>query len=253
MNDQTVEQKDNIMSHHPGPVNKDWQEFFTALQPEERQKLIEALREGYGNEVRNAARLVQHAEQMYYPQFGKHLLRIAAEQQAHVGWLRDSILALGGSLPQVSVPPKTGANNWESLLLDLEEEKQNCREILIAIQAATHADTDIVAGLRRIYNEEAHHREEIRDMLMKSQPYTAPILTRQQEQAAEKEIWLEEQKNGWLARGQAEWEANGKQVPWVEWVREQEYRWTAELPNRELAWAEYITNREQGHVTEKDN
>ncbi len=86
--------------------------------------------------------------------------------------------------------------------------------------------------------EEACHREEIRDMLMKSQPYTAPVLTQQQECGVEKQAWLEQQKNEWLAQRQAEWEANGKQVPWVEWVREQEFRWTAELPNRELGWAQ---------------
>ncbi len=232
------------MSNHPNP-EQSWQDFFSALQPEERQKLIEALREGYDHEVRDAARLVQHAERMYYPQFGQRLRQIAAEEQSHIRWLRDIILALGGSIPPVSLPQETEANNWGSLLLDLEKAKQSCREILAAMQAATHADAEIVVGLRRIYEEEAVHREEIRDMMIKSQPYTVLVLTPQQEQATERQAWLEQQKGEWLARGQAEWEANGKQVPWIEWVREQEYRWVAELPNRELGWAQYISNRDQ--------
>ncbi len=232
------------MSNHPNP-EQSWQDFFSAIQPEERQKLIETLRKVYGNAIRDAARLVHHAEQMYYPQFGTHLLQIATEEQAHVIWLRNIILALGGNLPEVSVPPETETNNWESLLLDLEETKQSCRELLTAMHAATHADADIVVGLSRIYEEKARHREEIRDMMMKSQPYTVPILTPQEEQATERQAWLEQQKAKWLARGQAEWEANGKQVPWMEWVREQEFRWVAELPNRELGWAQYINKRDQ--------
>lgn len=233
------------MSYPADARNKGEKEFLPTLQPEERQKLLVALRTGYSLLVQDVAYLEQHAELMYYPQFGQQLLQIAAEEQAHIRWLRDIILALGGSLPEVTAPPHLNVNSWGALIHDLEEKERSCGEILIAMHAATHADTDIVTGLRRIYDEEARHREEIRDILMKSQPYTAPVLTRYQEQEVEKQTWLEQQKNEWFAQRQAEWEANGKQVPWAEWVREQGVRWTAELPNRELGWAQDVTTSEQ--------
>ncbi len=43
---------------------------------------------------------------MDYPQFRERLLRIAAEEEAHVTWLRDTLLARGGAIPTRSFTPK---------------------------------------------------------------------------------------------------------------------------------------------------
>jgi hypothetical protein len=47
------------------------------------------------------------------------LLRLAEEERAHLEWLRDKLLALGGEVPHVSVIPKGAKNAWEALLMDL--------------------------------------------------------------------------------------------------------------------------------------
>lgn len=155
-------------------LHEGWQRFLEALQPDDRQKLVELLGEEYLEEAQGAAQFTQHAQRMYYPQFRERLLRIAAEEQAHVQWLREEILALGGEIPQLSFTPKAGKNSWECLLMDLEEENRCCENLLERMHAAEHADPEIAEGLRRMREEEKRHREEIIDMLMKSAPYALP-------------------------------------------------------------------------------
>jgi rubrerythrin len=104
---------------------------------------------------------------------------------------------------------------------------------------------EIAEGLRRIREDEKRHREELLDLLLKSDPYALPVMTPEQEQyEREKQEWLEQQKGEWLAQRQAEWEAAGKPVPWAEWMGEQEVAWvTNELPNRELAWTRRLAEQ----------
>jgi len=167
--------------------------------------------------------------------------RIAAQEQAHVQWLREQILALGGQPPTVPHTPRIGQNSWQNLLLDLDEEKQHCATLLEGMRVATHVDAEMVGGLQRIREEEICHHEEIRDMLMKSEPDTVPAPEPlDHESAKQKHVWLEHQKMAWLAQRREEWEAAGKPVPWVEWEREQELKWVTELPNYELQWAQHL-------------
>jgi bacterioferritin len=155
-------------------LHKGWQHFLEALQPDDRHKLVELLSEEYREEAQDVSQFTQHAQRMYYPQFRERLLRIAAEEQAHVQWLREKILALGGEIPQLSFTPKAGKNSWECLLMDLEEEKRCCGDLLERMHTAGHVDPEIAEGLRRMREEEKRHREEIMDMLMKSDPYALP-------------------------------------------------------------------------------
>ncbi|MBI3303192.1 MAG: ferritin-like domain-containing protein [Deltaproteobacteria bacterium] len=155
-------------------LHEGWRHFLEALHPDDRQKLVEMLREEYIEEAQDVVQFTRHAQRMYYPQFRERLLRIAAEEQAHVQWLREKILALGGDIPQLSFTPKVGKNSWECLLMDLEEEKRCCSNLLQRMHAAEHADPEIAEGLRRMREEEKRHREEILDMLMKSDPYALP-------------------------------------------------------------------------------
>jgi len=152
-------------------LHKGWQHFLETLQPDDRRKLVELLCEEYLEEARDVTQFTQHAQRMHYPQFRDRLLRIAAEEQAHVQWLREKILALGGEIPQLSFTPKAGKNSWECLLMDLEEEKRCCGDLLERMYTAEHADPEIAEGLHRMREEEKRHREEIMDMLMKSDPY----------------------------------------------------------------------------------
>jgi len=147
-----------------------WQHFLQGLHGEDHQKLLESLREEYVEEARDVAQFTQHAGRMYYPHFRERLLRIAAEERAHVEWLREKILALGGDIPSLLSMPKSGKNSWECLLMDLDEEKRSCEALLERMHTAEPIDPEIAEGLRRMREEEKRHRQEILDMLTKSSP-----------------------------------------------------------------------------------
>jgi rubrerythrin len=155
-------------------IHDGWQHFFDALHSDHRQKLLRILRDAYLEEAQDVTQFTQHAERMPYPEFRERLLRIAAEEQAHVTWLRDKILALEGEIPAVSLTPKGGKNAWQALLLDLEEGKRSYADLLEAMHIAEQANPEIAAGLQRIREEERQHREEILNLLTKSDPYTVP-------------------------------------------------------------------------------
>ena len=165
---------ENYMDRLKKALHEGWQHFFDALHPGHHQKLRDMLRDAYLEEAQDVAQFAQHAERMHYPQFRERLLRIAAEERAQVEWLRDKLLALGGELPAVSLPPKGAKNAWQALLTDLEEEKRSYTDVIEAMHIAEQADPEIAAGLQRIREAERQHREELLDMLVKSDPYTLP-------------------------------------------------------------------------------
>lgn len=151
-----------------------WQHFLEVLLPEERNMLLDILREEYIEEAQDVEQFSQHAERMRYPQFRERLLRIAEEEQAHVEWLRQKIVEQGGEVPQITFTPKTAWNSWACLLMDMEEEKRCCGELLERLYVAEQVDSDIADGLRNMRAEEQRHREEIQDMLMRSDSHAWP-------------------------------------------------------------------------------
>lgn len=67
-----------------------------------------------------------------------------------------------------------------------------------------------------------------------------------QDDEQQKITWLAREKMAWFERRRAVWEANGKSIPWAEWLARREYEWAVnELPNRELHWARLL-NEEIG-------
>jgi bacterioferritin (cytochrome b1) len=172
-----------------------WQRIQEALIPDHHQQLLTLLRQQYGAEICGVAQLTLHAWRMHYPQFRERLLQLAHEDQAHVQWLREQILALGGDLPTVSCPPpRVGKNSWECLRLALEEKKRSCTTLLECIHQADRTDLALAAELRRRRAREKQHCDEIMDMMMKSDPDALgpPPLTSQQEQ--QRQAWLAQQK-----------------------------------------------------------
>lgn len=222
-----------------------WKSFLATDLLSNRSKLLEMLCKVYLDEAEDVARLTFHAQQMYYPQFRERLLRIAAEEQANARWLREKIIALGGSPPQASFTPEIGRNSWEYLRLDLEGEKHDDAELMELVRMAERIDPEIAEGLRRIRKEEQRHHAEILDMHLKSEPYTVPHpATLSAEMEKQKQAWLEQQKMDWLDKRRAEWEAEGKPIPWAEWYARREYEWIAnQLPNRELAWTRHLAEQ----------
>lgn len=225
-------------------LSTSWHRFLATFSPDDHQRLLDSLCDAYRAEAGAVAQCTQHAHRMYYPHFRAELLRIAAEAQVHIPWLREKILALGGNLPQLSFTPTMGSNSWECLRLDLDAVQHSRINLLEWIHIAEHVAPEIAVGLRRIREETQKHREELRDMLMKSDPYTTPITTTPQEQVEkQKQAWLGQRKSEWLDEARTEWEAGGKQVPWAEWSGEQEFRWATELPHRNLEWVRRLAEQ----------
>jgi hypothetical protein len=121
-------------------------------------------------------------------------------------------VAFGGQLPATPQTLKAGDNRWQNLLLDLDEEKESCVRVLEGVRLAERGDADIVAGLRRI------REEELRAMLAKSEPDAVHVSAPTEEAPArQKEAGLEQQQAAWMEHQQAVWEASGKPPPWAEW------------------------------------
>jgi bacterioferritin (cytochrome b1) len=143
------------------------------LRHDPRRKVLGILCREYVEEMESSLRLEWHAEQMRYPQYCDRLLRIAKEEQRHAQWLARRINALGGSVPMVSFTPEEGRNSWECLGEDLEAEKRCCADLTEELALGKYFDPDTATILGRILDDEKFHREEIAQMLVRSDPQAA--------------------------------------------------------------------------------
>jgi hypothetical protein len=211
-----------------------------------RQTLSEGVGDTYRAELNMVALCTQHAQRMYYPQFRTELLRIATEIQAHLPWLQEQILALGGHIP--SSPPTlvSEGNSWECFRRDVEEARRGCVRLLEWIHRAEREEPALAVGLQRIRKDKLRHREEFRHMMMKSDPYTLPHERPPQvHEAQQKQAWLEQRKSEWLGHERAVWELGGKQTPWAEWSGEQEFKWATELPHHDREWTQRLAEKRE--------
>jgi len=153
--------------------SKSWSEWwrrFLGLSPDGYRKAVEILRQRYVEEIQHLQRYTKHAERMQYPQFRGKLLRIAADEAKHAEWIAEKITLLGGKLPDVPEIPTAEKNSWQYLLADLDEEKHCSAELLEQINSMHEELPGVADVLERIYEDGKKHREEIRDMLIKSDP-----------------------------------------------------------------------------------
>lgn len=215
-----------------------WRRVLAAFDESDRQMLLRSVCDAYGMEANAVAQYTQHADRMHYPWFRAELLRIAAEVQAHLPWLHEQILALGGDIPSFSPTPILKGNGWECLRRDVEDAQRGCVHLLEWSHRAEREAPAIALGLQRIRNDKLRHREELRDLFRKSDPYTPALVSLPHVQGEHlKQAWLERQKNNWLDHEKSAWEAEGKQTSWAEWSGEQEFKWAAELPHYKREWA----------------
>ena len=222
-------------------ISNSWQRVQASFEVGERKTLLEALCDAYRAEANTVARCTQHADQMHYPQFRVELLRIAAEVQAHIPRLREQILALGGPIPSLTSTPVMEGNSWKCLRRDIEEAQRGCVHLLEWIHQAEREQPAIAVELQRIRKDKLRHREEIRQMFMKSDPYTVSLTNPPQAQEDhQKQAWLGQQKSNWMDHERVAWEIGGKQTPWAEWSGEQEFKWATELPHRNFEWAQQL-------------
>jgi len=154
-----------------GVLKKYWQELVDGTHNLDRLRTLELLREEYSEETRLMRQFTEHAVRMRYPKFRERLLRMAEDEREHVSWLREKIMELHGSIPKVEETLTSGKNSWECLAQDLEEEKRCCDLLADQIAIAENFYPELTVELEHMFEEEAQHREEIMDMLMKSDPY----------------------------------------------------------------------------------
>ena len=132
--------------------------------------MLEILRARYADERQHAARFVLHAQKMHYPQFREALLRIAADESKHAERIAEKIHEFGGSLPPEPEVSSSLGNSWRYLLDDLEEERRCAGELESDRLSVASDYTDVGELLEHIDEDERKHCDEIRGMLMRSDP-----------------------------------------------------------------------------------
>ena len=155
-------------------LHRGWQQCCDALHPGHHPTLLEALRDSYLAAAHTVTQFTRDAERMEYPQFRARLLRMAAEDQGHVTWLHDTLLARGGAIPTCACTPKVAHNSWDALLRDVAVERRAYEALLEPMHLAEQADPEMAEGFRRLRAAKQQHREALLDMLVKSDPYTLP-------------------------------------------------------------------------------
>ncbi|MBF8254904.1 MAG: Ferritin-like domain-containing protein [Deltaproteobacteria bacterium] len=152
-----------------------WWRGFIGTAPDSDQAAIEILRQRYVEEMQGIGQLTQHADKMHYPQFREKLLHIAADKSKHAEWIGEMIVSLGAKLPEVAERRSTDENSWHFLQMDLAEEKRNADRLPEQIWRIESDHPDISKFLQRIFQAEKKHRQEIADMLMRSDGFALSL------------------------------------------------------------------------------
>lgn len=152
---------------------KTWSEWWRqllGLSPDANREVLEILQDRYAEEMRHVKLFSRHAAKMQYPQFRERLLAIAADEAGHAECLAEKIKLFGGDLPSVPEAPGNGKNSWQHLLDAIDENTRCSAKLTAMIQTVSDELPDIAQVLQRIFEDSQKHREEIRDMLMRSDP-----------------------------------------------------------------------------------
>ena len=156
------------------PLRKNWAEWwrrFLDLPRNDTPDAVDFLRRRYVEEVQRAERFKQHAGKMHYPQYRDKFLQMAKEKSQHAERIGEKIVALGGRLPDVTERRATDENSWQSLSIALEDEDRSADRLPQQLRGIESEHPDIVKFLQQIAGEQESHRGEIRDMLMRSDPF----------------------------------------------------------------------------------
>jgi rubrerythrin len=153
-------------------LHRGWHQCCDALHPDSHPTVLEALRDTYLAAAHTVTQFTRDAKRMEYPQFRARLLRLAAEEQGHVTWLRDTRLARGGAIPTRACTPTVAHNSWEALRMDVAAERRTYEALLEPMHLAEQADLEMAEGFHRLRAAKQQHREALLDMLVQSDPYT---------------------------------------------------------------------------------
>jgi len=160
------------------PLSKDWSEWwrrFLDLAPDESATAVDFLRQLYVEEMQRIERFKQYAQKMHYPQYREKFLEIAKEKRQHAERIGEKIVALGGILSDVAEGRSTDENSWQSLLMALEDENRSADRLPEQLRRIGLEHPDIAKFLQQISREQENHRNEIRKMLMRSDPFALSL------------------------------------------------------------------------------
>lgn len=85
--------------------------------------------------------------------------------------IAQKIHALGGQLPGVPDIPPTDEKSWRQLLTALEEDYRSDEHLAEQLRSLESDHHDVLQFLQQISQEQKKHRDEIREMLMRSDPF----------------------------------------------------------------------------------
>lgn len=155
-------------------LRQDWTKWwrrFIGIAQDDSQRVMDVLRQRYREELQQHDRLTQSAERMHYPQFRDKLLHMAAEYQNHVERLGSKIVMLGGTLPDVPGTQATNENSWQQLLTALEADDRSVDRVIEELRGLHDASPEVTGLLQEILQEQKKHRDILRAMLMRSDPF----------------------------------------------------------------------------------
>ena len=147
-----------------------WSQFLNSPQDRFRQA-IEILHQRYVEETQQRDRFNQHADKMHYPQFRQKLLEISDEKTKYADRIAEAIVALGGKLPSVPERRSTDENSWQQLMIALDDENRSADHLAQQPRGIESDIPEVVKLLQQISEQQKQHRGEVREMLMRSDPF----------------------------------------------------------------------------------
>ena len=153
---------------------KNWSEWlsrFLDLPYDSFRQAINILQQRYVEETQQRDRFNQHADKMHYPQFREKLLQISDEKTKYADRIAQAVVALGGKLPSVPELGSTDENSWQQLMIALDDENRSADHLAEQLRSIQSDIPDIVKLLQHISEQQKQHRGEVREMLMRSDPF----------------------------------------------------------------------------------
>ena len=155
-------------------LGRDWLEWwrrFIGISQDDSSRIVNILCQRYIEEMQQHDRLAQVAEKMHYPQFRDKLAQMANEYKQQGERLASEIIRLGGTLPDVPGVHVTNENSWQQLLTALEADERSADLLIEQLRAFGAASPEVTALLQEISREQRKHRDTIKEMLMRSDPF----------------------------------------------------------------------------------
>src|SRR5688500_13295076 len=149
----------------------EWWSRFLDLPQDSFRQAIKILQQRYVEETQQRDRFNQHADKMHYPQFREKLLQISGEKTKYADRIAEAIVALGGTLPSVPERRPTDENSWQQLMIALDDENRSADHLAEQLRGIESDIPDVVKLLQQISEQQKQHRGEVREMLMRSDPF----------------------------------------------------------------------------------